>query len=123
MTSQRTGHSPRASSLSLVSNDSTTSLLSSSRRANGSTPRLNSTAEEVPKPAEILGKLFPPAPEGQSSLIVSEDDLEFDPEFGGLTLKELVNSDTAQDELAAGPQPRSQAVEECWYLQLSCSSV
>jgi vacuolar protein sorting-associated protein 52 len=123
VTSQRAGHSPRASSLSLVSNDSTTSLLSSSRRANGSNPRLNSTAEEVPKPAEILGKIFPVVPEGQQSLIVSEDDLAFDPDFGGLTLKELVDSDTAQDELAAALQPRSQAGEECWYIRLGCSNV
>ncbi|KAK7228732.1 hypothetical protein V2G26_000902 [Clonostachys chloroleuca] len=57
VTSQRTGSSPRSSSLSLASNDSTSSLLSS-RKPNGSALRQTSTVYDGPSPEDIIEKLL-----------------------------------------------------------------
>ncbi|PNP47228.1 hypothetical protein TGAMA5MH_01043 [Trichoderma gamsii] len=93
VTSQRQGPSPRGSSLSLVSSDSTTSLLASSRKPNGSEVK-QSAAPQVPDSVNILEKLLAAdseivgKPQGKASFI-TEEDLGLDVDFGGLSLKEL----------------------------------
>ncbi len=110
MTSQRPA---RGSNLSLVSNDSTTSLLAS-RRQNGSSLRQSTSASVlVDNKAQdaaalaLLGKLIgvtaadAPAQEGpEVAAVITNADLEFEFDFGGLSLRELawdspaVGSDT-----------------------------
>ncbi|KAK1244748.1 hypothetical protein MKX08_004377 [Trichoderma sp. CBMAI-0020] len=93
VTSQRQGPSPRGSSLSLVSSDSTTSLLASSRKPNGSEVK-QPAAPQIPDSVNILEKLLTAdseivgKPQGKAGLI-TEDDLGLDVDFGGLSLKEL----------------------------------
>ncbi|TFA99301.1 Vacuolar protein sorting-associated protein 52 B [Trichoderma ghanense] len=101
ITSQRQGPSPRGSSLSLVSGDSTTSLLASSRKPNGSEARQNPTAQ-APSPVDVLEKLLAADSEvvgktqSRASLITQED-LALDFDFGGLSLQELAARDSGQD--------------------------
>lgn len=114
---QRSGFSPRSSSLSLVSNDLTTSLLASSRKPNGSGLRQSSTAPDLPDPLEVLEKLLGNEARGlaDSSKATtngttntpSESDLELD--FGGLSLQELVAGNEPEDETAYN----AQTIEEC----------
>jgi hypothetical protein len=98
VTSQRAGHSPRASSLSLVSNDSTASLLSSSRKPNGSSLRRTvSAGPEAADPFDLLNKLLSATFGEDGDLAgkgsaITEADLDLKADFGGLTLKELASS-------------------------------
>lgn len=114
VTSQR-GQSPRGSTLSLVSNDSSSSLLSSSRRPNGSGLRQTSTIDQGPNSLELLGKILQAFPAGDEKPsfqdVIREDDLDLDPNFGGLSLKELAQLEEGED--ANGVAPRSQSIEEC----------
>ena len=111
---QRPGFSPRSSSLSLVSNDSTTSLLASSRKPNGSGLRQSSTVPDVAEPLEVLEKLLGPEMKGLADPteaiangIVDEIDLELD--FGGLSLHELVAEKLPKPETVYN----TQTAEEC----------
>ncbi|KAL3955281.1 hypothetical protein ACCO45_010844 [Purpureocillium lilacinum] len=102
VTSQRPGHSPRSSSLSLVSNDSSTSLLASARRPNGSGLRQSSTISELPNSLETLEKLLrspdgPATPAEAHTRAIEEDDIGFSVNFDGLTIKELVESGIDED--------------------------
>ncbi|KAJ4327265.1 Vacuolar protein sorting-associated protein 52 [Fusarium piperis] len=96
VTSQRGGISPRGSSLSLVSNDSSSSLLSSSRRPNGSNLRQSSTIETGPDSLEVLETLLAgfstDSDSASKQTIISQDDIDFEADFGGLSLKELAAS-------------------------------
>ncbi|KAK0764543.1 hypothetical protein N5P37_003945 [Trichoderma harzianum] len=100
ITSQRQGPSPRGSSLSLVSSDSTTSLLASSRKPNGSDARQQ--PGQAPDSVDVLEKLLAADSEivgktqSRASLITPED-LTFDVDFGGLSLKELAAGSFDQD--------------------------
>ncbi|KAL6697795.1 Sac2 family domain-containing protein [Trichoderma pleuroticola] len=100
ITSQRQGPSPRGSSLSLVSSDSTTSLLASSRKPNGSDARQQ--PGQAPDSVDVLEKLLAAdsevvgRPQSRASLITPED-LTFDVDFGGLSLKELAAGSFDQD--------------------------
>ncbi|KIH88949.1 GARP complex subunit (Sac2) [Sporothrix brasiliensis 5110] len=102
MTSQRPA---RGSSLSLVSNDSTTSLLAS-RRQNGSSLKQSTSAKSVtgdPRAQDtaalaLLGRLIGASPkdsgvegpaENQDEVIITDEDLEADFDFSGLTLREI----------------------------------
>jgi hypothetical protein len=132
-TGQRPGFNPRSSSLSLVSNDSTASLLASSRRANGSGLKQSITVPDTPEPFEVLEKLLGAEStglSGQAHPVLAENvvlngtdklDLESDLDFGGLSLHELVaeESSTAQDIHVH----RAQAIEECMYKSypISCT--
>lgn len=113
LTSQRPGISSRGSTLSLLSNDSSSSLLASSKRANGSTLKQSSTVDDAPDPEEILARILGPTPdspvsdEGQAWRI-TDDDLEFDFDFGGLALHELATQEGAQEEETY----KSQTVED-----------
>ncbi|KAK7423761.1 Vacuolar protein sorting-associated protein 52 [Neonectria magnoliae] len=114
VTSQRGGQSPRSSSLSLVSNDSTTSLLSS-RKPNGSSLKQSSTIDSAPDTEEALETLLasiisvetlPAKPKS----FIGEDDLDFDVEFGGLSLRELAASEPP--EMTVSNTRRPQTAEE-----------
>ncbi|KAK0671065.1 putative vacuolar protein sorting-associated protein 52 [Cercophora samala] len=114
---QRPGISPRGSSLSLVSNDSSSSLLASSRRANGSALRQSTTVDDAPDPEEVLARILGPlsadvAPaQHSSSAGITEEDLDLEFDFGGLSLQELAESDDA-DQPEAVDTYRPQTVED-----------
>ena len=115
-TPQRPGFSPRSSSLSLVSNDSTTSLLASSKKPNGSGLRQSSSVPKVTDPFEVLEKIL--GPEGKRIAGPAnsrsngdegdENDLELD--FGGLNLHEFVAADELPKEETLY---NTQTIEEC----------
>lgn len=113
ITSQRQGPSPRGSSLSLVSSESTTSLLASSRKPNGSDARQQ--PGQAPDSVDVLEKLLAADSEvvgkaqSRASLITAED-LTFDVDFGGLSLKELAAGSFDQD---ATSLRRPQSASEC----------
>ncbi|KJZ78091.1 hypothetical protein HIM_02728 [Hirsutella minnesotensis 3608] len=110
VTSQRPGHSPRSSSLSLVSNDSSASQLSSSRRPNGSGLRQSSTHPALPDSLETLDKLLhADAPEQQRGLL-TEADVDFDVDFGSLSLKELATQSDEESPILSRRRP--QVLEE-----------
>ena len=99
--SSRPGITPRGSALSLVSNDSSSSLLASARRANGSALRQSTAAYIGPKPSELLEKLLGAsdiegeAPAKRPTSSITNEDLEFNFDFGGLSLQALARGDDA----------------------------
>lgn len=117
---QRPSFSPRSSSLSLVSNDSTTSLLTSSKRPNGSGLRQSSIVPDVAEPLDVLEKLLEPEGKGLADpskagtsngteSTAGESDSELD--FGGLSLRELLAEDLSN---AKDRTPyNAQTIEEC----------
>ncbi|KAM0252397.1 hypothetical protein ACHAQJ_007729 [Trichoderma viride] len=110
VTSQRQGLSPRGSSLSLVSSDSTTSLLASSRKPNGSEAR-QPPAPQIPDSVDVLEKLLAADSEivgkAQSrTSLVTEEDLGLDVDFGGLSLKELA-AGSFDDDATSFRRPQS----------------
>jgi vacuolar protein sorting-associated protein 52 len=116
--SQRPGGSggARGSALSLVSNDSSSSLLAASKRANGSTLKHSTTVEDVPDPEVILAGILGPSPSVAASGDVrahpiTEEDLDLDFDFGGLGLRELANGDAQQE--GGGTAYRPQSTEDC----------
>lgn len=121
VTSQRQGPSPRGSSLSLVSSESTTSLLASSRKPNGSEVK-QPAAPQVPDSVKILERLLAAdseivgKPQGKASLI-TEEDLGLDVDFGGLSLRELATGSSDGD---ATSFRRPQNASECT-LQFRCT--
>ncbi|KAK9778457.1 putative Vacuolar protein sorting-associated protein 52 A [Seiridium cardinale] len=116
LTSQRPGAAARSSSLlSLASNDSSTSsLLGVSRRANGSTLKQSTTTYSGPEPVDILNTLLGEGTtDGDNQAAptaITQEDLELDFDFGGLSLTELALSEDAIEESAI--VHRSQTVEE-----------
>ncbi|RAL66113.1 hypothetical protein DID88_005784 [Monilinia fructigena] len=101
---------PRSSSLSLVSNDSTTSLLSSSRRPNGSNLKQTAAPPNVPDPLEVLGKLLyneedlkSPSAKGQKATNgilppIGQEDDESEWDFGGSSLQDIVAGEPFDEE-------------------------
>ncbi|ESZ98668.1 hypothetical protein SBOR_0906 [Sclerotinia borealis F-4128] len=93
---------PRSSSLSLVSNDSNTSLLSSSRRPNGSNLKQAATPANALDPLEVLERLLDdgegnksPSANGQRAVNgtvapIREEDDEGEWDLGGLSLEDIV---------------------------------
>ncbi|KAI9736037.1 MAG: hypothetical protein M1818_006213 [Claussenomyces sp. TS43310] len=105
--------SPRSSSLSLVSNDSTTSLLGNgARKVNGSGLRQSATTANYPEPLEVLEKLLGAEPKvdskNQKGRAESDDGEELD--FGGLSLQEWAGSELAVSD--AAHVYRAQTIEE-----------
>ena len=103
-TSQRPGISPRGSTLSLVSNDSSASLLGSARRPNGLALRQASTSDHRLDSLQVLDKLlsFDNGSSSQRSAhedFISENDLKLEFDFGNLTLKQLVNTKQPDEDL------------------------
>jgi vacuolar protein sorting-associated protein 52 len=116
ITSQKSGHTPRGSSISLVSNDSNTSLLAGSRKVNGSGLKQSQTVDSGPDSLEILEKLLGTKvtkthSSSSAALAITADDLELDFDFSGLTLQELANHQTLGKR---GPKGyKSQTIEDC----------
>ncbi|KAG5987060.1 hypothetical protein E4U54_005154 [Claviceps lovelessii] len=117
VTSQRPGNSPRDSSISLVSNDSSNSLLSQSRRTNGSALRQSVTIPNLDDSLEILSRILTSPKEagvdGEASQkarasSITETDLELEVDFGGLSLQELASSQ-APDDIDSAPRPEQNA--------------
>ncbi|KAH8804810.1 Sac2 family-domain-containing protein [Xylogone sp. PMI_703] len=99
---QRPPFNPRSSSLSLVSNDSTASLLASSKRVNGSGPKQSAVAD-APDLSNVLRKILGDDLQGTSTsqqvLEGVDDDLQLgggELDFEGLTLRQLV-TETPKD--------------------------
>ncbi|KAK4193920.1 Sac2 family-domain-containing protein [Podospora australis] len=113
---QRPGISPRGSSLSLVSNTSSSSLLASSKRANGSALKQSTTVDDGPDPEETLARILGPLPIDDAASVdgktiaINEEALELDFDFGGLSLRELAESDGGQE---AVDTYKPQTVEDC----------
>lgn len=117
---QRPGYTARSSSLSLNSNDSTTSLLASSRKPNGSGSTQSITTPDVKDPLEVLEKLL--GPEGNVTAAASrvknsvngtglaEEDDEGGLDFEGLSLRELASRHVAPKETIVY---NAQTTEEC----------
>ncbi|KAI3317450.1 Vps52-domain-containing protein [Xylariaceae sp. AK1471] len=100
---QRPGITPRSSSLSLASVDSSaSSLLASSRRATGSALKQTTTVYTGPDPVDVLADLLgrnspnstsaPEFPQNPTTSITTED-LKAVFDFGGLSLHSLALSD------------------------------
>ncbi len=117
---QRPGFNPRSSSLSINSNDSTTSLLSSSRKPNGSGLKQSVTITDAPDPLEVIEKLLGPegsaTPETSRSksalngTSVAEVDDEEELDFEGLSLRELASRNPPPEE---DIEYTVQTTEEC----------
>ncbi|KAF5251542.1 hypothetical protein FANTH_3152 [Fusarium anthophilum] len=114
VTSQRPGIAPRGSSLSLISNDSTASLLSSSRRPNGSNLRQASTIDTGPDSLGVLETLLAgfssDREQADKKTAIVEDDINFAAVFGGLSLKELATSEPPDTTTVSNRKPKT--VEE-----------
>ena len=101
--------------MSLVSNDSSSSLLAASKRANGSALKQSHTFDDAPDPEEVLARILGPLPgatasEDDRTGKITEDDLDFDFDFGGLDLRELARGDA---DRAVAESYRPQTVEDC----------
>ncbi|KAM3065517.1 Vacuolar protein sorting-associated protein 52 [Clarireedia jacksonii] len=106
----RPAFNPRSSSLSLLSNDSTTSLLSSSRKPNGSNLKQSAIPADAPDPLKVLGRLLgdgqavqSPSAQGQrqttsaaTAVVIEEDEAEID--FGGLSLQDILAAEPLEVE-------------------------
>ena len=115
----RPGFSPRSSSLSLVSNDSTTSLLASSRKPNGSSLKQSNTIRDVAEPLEVLENLLGREGKGlaDSKAAVNgtrsaSDDSDLDLDFGGLGLREFIAEELPTEDYTIY---NAQTIEECTY--------
>jgi len=114
---QRPGFNPRSSSLSLHSNDSTTSLLASSRRPNGSGLKQSVTVADAPDPLGVLEKLL--GSEGKETVPkteingnhVAHDEFELELDLGDLCLRDFISSEVSyakKEHVYA-----TQTVDEC----------
>jgi vacuolar protein sorting-associated protein 52 len=116
----RPSFSPRSSSLSLNSNDSTTSLLASSRRPNGSSLKQSVTVADAPDPLKVLERLLgseanrvPSKSEfgADGTKCSTEGASEGELDFEGLSLRAL-----ASDEGSSSKEAHSyttQTIDEC----------
>jgi hypothetical protein len=101
--------------LSLVSNDSSSSLLGASKRINGSALKQSTTVDDAPDPETVLARILGPLPdrvtsEDDQARRITEDDLGLDFDFGGLSLRELARGDAGRP---AADTHRPQTVEDC----------
>jgi len=114
--SKRPGFSPQSSTLSLVSNDSTTSLLGSSKKTNGSGLKQSTVIDDYPEPLEVLQKLLRAESKDSDIKDVSGNgtgdlNLEEDLDFSGLSLRELAKSQQSESDDIHSHVP--QTLEEC----------
>lgn len=116
MTSQqRPGVPPRSASLlSLASNESSSSSLPASRRANGSALKQSTTVYSGPDPVVVLSSILGDDVVGVKELdeheyTISEDDLALKYDFGGMTLRELAFSAEPQ-QTVSGTYHRRQSI-------------
>lgn len=116
---QRPGFTPRSSSLSLVSNDSTASLLASSRNPNGTGPKRPAAVSSTPDPLEVLEKLLGPKGKGLAPSSKAGDGVDtteesgFELDFAGLSLQDFLEQETPESDLEA--VYNMQTIDECMY--------
>lgn len=127
---QRPGFTPRSSSLSIASVESSaSSQVSAARKANGSGLKQSTTAYSGPDPVDVLNKLLRTAagddsrdqdqgqdqdtspPTDFSPSIISAEDLTADFDFAGLSLRELALSQ--EPSPASESVYRAQTIEDC----------
>jgi hypothetical protein len=117
ISAQRPGFSPRSSSLSLPFSDSTTSLLSSARRPNGSSLKHAASVTEIASPLEVLEKLvgseIQPGPSASSVNDEEYSDFELNLDFDGLSLQEIATGGLSSHEEES--KYTAQSVEECMH--------
>lgn len=113
---QRPNFSPRSSSLSAVSNDSTTSLLGNSRKpTDSSSSNLRSTTLTYSDPIQVLDGLL--SIDLESSLAANKDgiwdndELLSDVDFTGLALHEFVQGDDENKSQLS----EAQTAAKCWH--------
>ncbi|KFZ02900.1 hypothetical protein V502_11410 [Pseudogymnoascus sp. VKM F-4520 (FW-2644)] len=113
---QRPNFSPRSSSLSIASNDSTTSLLGNSRKpTDSSSSNLRSTTLTYSDPIQVLDKLLDI--DLESSLAANKDgiwgndELQGYVDFTGLTLHEFVQGDVVNESQVS----EALTATKCWY--------
>lgn len=126
--SPRPAFSPRSSSLSLVSNDSTTSLLGSSKRPNGSGLKHSTNATDYPEPLQVLEKLFGPQVKsaGKNGVLAHSIDPELgELDFGGLSLREFgrTQEPETKDVQSYNPQTVEECVSNLWSLPASTNAL
>jgi hypothetical protein len=117
VTSQRPGLSPRGSSLSLASNESSSSLLSSARRPNGSGLRQASTIETGPDSLSVLETLLAGLSDDRDQhekKVINKDDLNLEADFGGLSLKELAASQPPDTTVINKRKPKTTEESTCY---------
>ncbi|KAH6687948.1 Sac2 family protein [Plectosphaerella plurivora] len=111
VTSHRPGNTPRGSTLSLISNDSSTSFLASSRKANGSGLKQSQTAYDGPDPLDTLDKILGTTSSEEShAMTIGVADLDLDIDFGGLGLRDFAAQPVVK--AAAGSTAQRQTVDE-----------
>lgn len=126
VTSQRQGHSPRSSSLSLASTESSVSLLASSRRPNGSALKQSSTiVDHTPATLEALEKLLgklqsKDGADANATKAITEADLDHDFDFKGKSLKDFASSPGGA---AAIVPPKRKSHAECTHINSPISNV
>lgn len=106
---QRPGFNPRSSSLSLISNDSTTSLLSS-RRPNGSNLKRTATTVNASSPLEVLDRIVRDDTLSVSKALLereASEDFELELDFDGLGLHEIAEGQRTLGGIVL------QSIEEC----------
>ncbi|KXJ92344.1 Sac2 family-domain-containing protein [Microdochium bolleyi] len=113
---QRPGVAPRSASLlSLASNESSSSSLPATRRANGSALKQSTTVYSGPDPATVLKTILGDgvAADNANSTphAISAEDLELAFDFGGLSLSELALSEAPEQTEHAKKYPR-QTIED-----------
>jgi vacuolar protein sorting-associated protein 52 len=124
LTSQRPGINARSSSLSVASADSSSSsLLASTKRANGSALKQSSTVHQGPDPVEVLSQLLGEQDQAASGVanpsIIGDEDFELDFDFRGLSLRELaLSEDTLADD---ADKYRPQTADECTFSEPNIS--
>lgn len=118
VTSQRPAGQPRrTSSLSLATNDSTTSLLSSARKPPGSGLKQADVAYDGPSSLEILEQLLGTPDDTAPHSSITDDDFQLDPDFGGLSLSELAKSEAPETQHVSAPRAPAQP-QDCMLLLL-----
>jgi hypothetical protein len=115
--SVRPNFNPRSSSLSIHSNDSSTSLLASSRRLNGSGLKQSVTAEESTNPSRVLNELLGVEIQDQPDVSkqdgvngerITDDDFASEIDFEGLSLRDFVGRKGPEEHVDT-----TQTIEEC----------
>lgn len=111
---QRPGLSKKNSSTSLASAGSSTSVLASSKRVNGSGLKHSTTVSDGPDPEEVLAKIVGSRPDAdglrqEPDGEITEEDLDLEYEFGDLSLRDLA----AAGEKDRNMEPSPQSIQEC----------
>lgn len=71
---------------------------------------------------DVLEKLLDVQPEEQtrSQSFVTEEDIDLEPDFGGLSLKELASAETDQEDDTSKTPSRQDGVQDCMSRPSSC---